>query len=278
MKKVVLVLLLGLGVLYSCGGDSEVVKGKNGKGGNGVNYAEKVFIKGGSFIMENDFNANLQQHQVTVGDFYIGKYEVTNAQYAKFMNAIGVEVSGRYKGVKYLDADDENCQIAYRNESFKVRDGKENYPVIEVTWFGAKAYAEWVGGRLPTEAEWEYASRGGNKSKGFTYSGSNTIMDVAWYNNNSGKRTHEVGTKQANELGIYDMSGNVWEWCSDNWHDDYEGAPTDGSSWDDGSSRYRVIRGGGWDSPVRSCRVDSRVSGYSYYGYDDHGFRVVFVP
>ncbi|MBN2091623.1 SUMF1/EgtB/PvdO family nonheme iron enzyme [candidate division KSB1 bacterium] len=137
------------------------------------------------------------------------------------------------------------------------------------------------GGGLPTEAEWEYAARGGHLSKGYEYAGSNKVDSVAWYSLNSDK-LHPVGTKSPNELGLFDMSGNVWEWCSDWYSPDYyaeckkqgivenpEG-PTDGLNC--------VLRGGSWSCNARGCRSAARFYNYSGDRNEDIGFRVVFVP
>ena len=138
-------------------------------------------------------------------------------------------------------------------------------PVESVSWDDCQAFLRKLNQltgkslRLPTEAEWEYAARGGCKSRGYKYSGSSTIGDVAWYSGNSEAQTHSVSTKQANELGIYDMSGNVWEWCKDNWYN-YDGSATDYGS-------FRVYRGGSWSSDARRCRVSLRY--YYSAGYRD---------
>lgn len=134
--------------------------------------------------------------------------------------------------------------------------------------------------RLPTEAEWEYAARGGNRSKGYTYSGSDVIDNVAWYENNSGGQTHEVATKQPNELGIYDMSGNVWEWGQDKAGADrgprkYDVTPQvnpQGRT----SGSFRVDRGGSWSDEASRCRVSFRSYGYPPESGHHLGLRLAF--
>jgi formylglycine-generating enzyme required for sulfatase activity len=129
------------------------------------------------------------------------------------------------------------------------------------------------GYRLPTEAEWEFAAWGGKKRKGYKYSGSDNLSTIAWYCDNSGDQTHDVAKKAPNELGLYDMSGNVWEWCWD-WCDSYSSAaqtnPVGASSGD-----FRVVRGGGWEDISGSCRVACRYYGYPYGWYSNIGFRLV---
>ncbi len=247
---------------------------------------DMVFVEGGTFLMGNPYEVGepneWPQHQVTLSDFYIGKYEVTNAQYAKFLNAKGKHQNDENI---WLDVSNDNCQIELVDGKYKVKTDKENYPVIMVTWYGAVAYAEWVGGRLPTEAEWEYAAKGGNKSQNYKYSGSDNIDEVAWYSDNSvnpdnnlhsEKGSHMVGTKKANELGIYDMSGNVAEWCND-WFSDYsDEAQTNPTGAESG--RYRIVRGGNWHETYQYSRVTFRLDGYPTEGNRSLGLRIVILP
>jgi formylglycine-generating enzyme required for sulfatase activity len=145
-------------------------------------------------------------------------------------------------------------------------------PVEQVSWedcqeFIHKLNAQTKGRyRLPSEAEWEFAARGGVRSEGYLYAGSDKLEEVGWYGDNSGSETHPVGHKLPNELGLYDLSGNVYEWCRDDWHDSYERSEgfkplaMDGSAWVDQPQRasYRVVRGGGWFYAARGCRVSDR--------------------
>ncbi len=245
-----------------------------------LNELDMVFVEGGTFIMGSPegegWDDERPQHQVTLSDFYISKYEITNALYAKFLNAKGKHEENN---ILWLAMQDDACQIELVDGKYKVNAGKENYPVVDVTWYGANAYAEWAGGRLPTEAEWEYAARGGNQSKGYKYSGSNNLEDIAWYFQNS-EATQVVGTKQANELGIYDMSGNVNEWCADVYEAYTAQAQTNptgvnANAEDDVS---RVHRGGNFLDGDDCCRVAFRAEN-NFYSYNPTwGFRVVIEP
>jgi formylglycine-generating enzyme required for sulfatase activity len=219
-----------------------------------------------------------------VNAFYMGKYEVTNEEFAAFLNAEGnqeergsewVNLEGKYNNVK--------CRIQKDGDRFVVEEGFEKHPMIYVSWYGARAYCKWLSQqtgqnyRLPSEAEWEYAARGaeqGAKDK-FLYSGSSTIDKVAWYRDNSGNQTHEVGKQQPNQLGLYDMSGNVWEWCADPWHSNYDNAPKDARVWEEGGNNsYWVLRGGSWVNNSWSCRVATRFNNDPGNRYFNFGFRV----
>ncbi len=236
-----------------------------------------VLVKGGTFTMGctseqgDDCDSDEKPaHQVSLSDFFISKYEVTNAEYAEFLNAKGNQTEG---GKTWLDIESSSCDIEKQGSRYSAKSGYANHPVREVTWYGATAYAKWKGMRLPTEAEWEYAARGGQEMRSTKYAGSNDLDKVAWYSTTTGySGTKEVGTKSSNELGLYDMSGNVWEWCSD-WKGDYSSSsahnPTGPSS-----GSYRVLRGGSWDSNPTRCRVAHRSSHFPTFSYYHVGFRL----
>jgi len=244
---------------------------------------DMVFIQGGEFLMGSNDGGDDEkpEHIVKVNNFYMSKYEVTNSQFCNFLKDRGNQSEG---GVTWLDISDSDCQIIKRNARFVPKSGFETYPVILVSWYGARAYCRWAGGRLPTEAEWEYAARGGNKSRGYKYSGSNSVNEVAWYNGNSanisnnlykGKGTHPVGQKLPNELGLYDMSGNVWEWCSDWYEKNYYQNSSQDNPQGSSSGKYRVLRGGSWYVIVRVCRCSDRFRFNPNCRFSDLGFRII---
>ena len=228
-----------------------------------------VFVKGGSFRMGSNSGDSDEKpiHTVTVSDFYIGKYEVTQEDWQAVMGNNPSYLKGDnnpVEKVSWFDAVEYCNKLSQKEGLTKCYSGSGDN--IQCN-FNANGY------RLPTEAEWEYAARGGSLSKGYTYSGSNNIGDVAWYDSNSGNKTHPIGQKTQNELGIYDMTGNVWEWC---W--DWKGSYSSGSQTNPkGASRSsnRVLRGGSWRYNASFCRVAYRINYYPDYRHDYIGFRVV---
>jgi len=223
--------------------------------------AGMVLVEGGTFKMGNPAGDDDEKpvHEVTLDGFYLDKYEVTNQQFCDFINVKGNQNEG---GVTWLEIKDEDCNIEFVGGKFQPKKGFANKPVIEVNWFGANAYAKHVGKRLPSEAEWEFAARGGKLSKGYSFSGGNNAGEIAWYDANADQQTQNVGTKKPNELGIYDMSGNVWEWTND-WYDDkyYRTSPSSNPKGPAGPhpiKKGKVLRGGGWVSIDKELTVFKR--------------------
>jgi formylglycine-generating enzyme required for sulfatase activity len=243
-----------------------------------------VFVEGGSFHMgdtKNDGEGHIDEkpvHMVNLThDYMIGEREVTFGDYSIF------------------------CAETFSRVPDDFGWGQGMQPVINVNWWGAISYCNWLsqkeglevayykdgnlldrngnrttdttivqGYRLPTEAEWEYAARGGQKRKGHKYAGSDDLNEVGWYKDNSNRQTHPVGEKKANELGLYDMSGNVSEWCHD-WYGDYA-STTQTNPTGPHSGAFRVVRGGSFCDPARRCHVAYRSNGAPVS--NDFGFRV----
>jgi len=286
-------------------------------------YIHTVSIPAGKFMMgspatEYNRRDNETQHEVTLTKPYsMGKYEVTNAQFAIFINEKGIGQNGKWSGGNYPNqtlikdsSGNYNWGLNWNSTESKwvPVSGKENHPVIDVTWYGADEYARWIGGRLPTEAEWEYACRGDYPNKATEANtlpfgirdGRKLTYEMAnfWWQNSydldrdgqykDNEHTHPSSTQAvgsyssyANSYGLYDMHGNVCEWCKD-WYDDNYGSTNASDPVTDptgpNTGIKRVFRGGYWFDPARMCRSAYRNSTYPNSGYSDYGFRVVFVP
>ncbi|MEA3446914.1 MAG: SUMF1/EgtB/PvdO family nonheme iron enzyme [Bacteroidota bacterium] len=265
-----------------------------------------LWIDGGNFNMGDvwDTGDSVEKpvHNVTLSGFFIGKHEISNAEFISFLNGVGADADGKYNGHKLLDMDDDYCSIKYHDGSFSYSQSEfsegNNSAVAEVTWYGAIEYCNSLsleneldpcytigdevtcnfsanGYRLPTEAEWEYAARGGGRSDQ-QYAGTNSeeeISNYAWTQGNADNKTHNVGTKSPNDLGLYDMSGNVHEWCWD-WYGSYNSddqidprGPSDGY--------YRILRGGSWILNAYECRTAKRFYCFPPDCTDLIGFRIV---
>ena len=230
-----------------------------------------IWVEGGDYMMgctsEQGSDCDLSEksvHRVTVDGFYIGMLEVTQSQWEKVMGTNIYQQKSKAKGEKIYGVGPD-------------------YPMYYVSWEEATEFCRLLSNKtgrtytLPTEAQWEYAARGGEKNEGTKYAGSNMFDEVAWYMFNSGGSTHPCGTKRPNALGIYDMSGNVWEWCKDWYSSSYTCSDTNNPT-GPSSGSSRVLRGGGWNYPFSYCRVTARNSYSPTFGYYSYGFRVICIP
>jgi len=216
-----------------------------------------VTIPAGIFDMGGDDNPNERPiHKVDLSEYQIGKYPVTVYEYKKFIDDDGYakrkfwESGGFGQFYKPCDWDEQLLQL--------------NHPVIDISWYEASAYAKWANCRLPTEAEWEMAARG-TGGREYPWGNEKPNRHLANFNGEVGTTTPvNFYPKGTTKDGIFDMAGNVWEWCEDVWHENYKGAPTDGSAWTTGGNQeYRVVRGGAW---------------YDYSDYLRSAYRTGYVP
>jgi len=248
---------------------------------------EMVFVKGGTFQMGSNMAGDevideAPVHSVTVSDYWIGKYEVTVGEFRKFMNTHTYVTDAEKAGFSFV----YDHGSLYRKNGItweydvigNKRVNQENHPVIHVSRNDAEAYCNWLSKqtgktyRLLTEAEWEYAAKGGPKHEHFLYSGGNDMDKVGWYVGNSEPETHPVGLKKPNGLGIYDMSGNAWEWCAD-WYGMY-GTDKQTDPKGPATGTTGILRGGGWRYlPVRT-RVTARRGCIPGFNGSGIGFRL----
>lgn len=295
MKKCVYLALVVISLIVLTGCPKQIVNQPSKV------TVETVLVEAGTFNMGDEFEDLSDYcrpvHQVTLtNNFELGKYETTNQEYVEFLNDREVDSDGRYNGKVLIPMNYFGCQIGHNAIKFYVKNQILNdHPVISVTWWGAIEYCNWLsertgyakaynengemldeygnvttnitevkGYRLPTEAEWEFAARGGTNHSSYKYSGSDNPDEVAWYDNNSanpdnqmsnGKGTHKIGSKQPNILGIYDMSGNAYEWCSDSYVLYFDSVQTNPCI---ATGSYRVLRGGSWLFDTTYARIAYR--------------------
>ncbi|MDY6877878.1 MAG: formylglycine-generating enzyme family protein [Chloroflexota bacterium] len=251
---------------------------------------EMVLIPAGEFQMgcddsipnENCYSEEQPLHTVYLDAYAIDKYEVTNAQYIKFLNAMGNQEEG---GHTWLDADAPTVHIHESVGVWQADAGYEDHPVVEVTWYGAAAYCEWVGGRLPTEAEWEYAARGSSDTRIYPWGNEEPDCSRLNYHDDTARcvgDTTPVGSypSGASPYGVLDMAGNVWEWVNDWYQSDYYAVSPYSNPPGPDSGTFKILRGGGWLYDWNLVRVAYRgcpSPGYPHFSNLYLGFRCVGV-
>ena len=239
-----------------------------------------VPVEGGSFEMGGYGESyDRPPHQVKQSNFLISRYEITNSQFCQFLNDRPIDSLG-YLNENLVCDIQKNDQIKYYNNRFIVEHDFNNYPITFVSWYGAKNYCEWASGHLPTESQWEYAASGGvyhnpTEVNSINFAGDNWAGDVAWYDVNSNKKAHRVGTKLPNELGIYDLSGNVNEWNHD-WFSEfyYEISPIENPLGPD-DGQFKIMRGGSFNQDQDFGVIYRRQFHVPDSTFNNCGFRLV---
>jgi formylglycine-generating enzyme required for sulfatase activity len=279
-----IVILLFLPNMVSSAELPKVITGKD--------RSEMVLIPGGDFDMgseEEDLKIIAPKHTVHVDDFYMDRYEVNNKQFAEFLTE--VKPSEGEKGLRWnwiilrsdLSESERSSmwptEIIYENNKYKAFQGFEMYPALTVSWDAAEAYCEWAGKRLPTEAEWEKAARGGLERKIYPWGDeiptSGVNFDQRWRLNSEPSPTVPVGHYRANGYGLYNIAGNVWEWCSD-WYDPkyFKKSPKNNPQGPE-TGFQKVLRGGSWFNNRTGIRVAIRNWAPPNSTNEDVGFRCV---
>ena len=255
-------------------------------------YLPMIRVRGGTFIIgSNEFDEDERPaYSISVSNFLLAKLEITNKLFCYFLNDKYCDSIGYVDGVKVIDLFDSDTKIRQDpvTKRFFAPKGYEDYPVVNISWIGAQKFCELYGGRLPSEAEWEYAAKGGMYAKRFykrvdttmiydyvnRFAGGNYMGDLGWFVDNSRGHTWPGGKKMPNELGLYDMCGNVWEWCFDQYSIDFylRNSKSKKSMCLDGGIN-RVNRGGSWSSDAMYCRITNR-NYLNQYRYNQYlGFR-----
>jgi len=277
------ILALSLFQAISLSVYAESLKAENSLPKDTIAPMQFVPVPAGCFQMGNTFGdvyyMEIPVHEVCVSGFSIGRFDVTRSEFRKFVDETGYRTDAEKGDGCYIYENDswkKESAASWRSPGFAQND---DHPVVCVSWNDSVAYADWLSRqsnrrhRLPTEAEWEYAARSGGKSE--KYAGGNDIDDVAWYSGNSGNRTHPVGQKKPNGLGIFDMSGNVWQWTADRYGENYYRESPRVNPPGPSSGTRRVFRGGSWFYDPRGARATYRDFSVPDYRSSYLGFRLV---
>ncbi len=219
-----------------------------------ANPVERILVQGGKLLVKGTVT--------NIKNFEISKYEITNERYAAFLNSKQVGNDGMLKKVLLINVVSKDLMVEFVQKKWKAKQGFENYPMVMVNYRGAVEFCNWMGGRLPTEMEWFYAAQGGTKTKHFKFAGSNNLAEVGWFKNNSNQQAHAIGQKKPNELGIYDMSGNAWEWClNDTLKSDKD---------------FCVHMGGSWYAGEQPATLAAHYGNTPTHFSNSVGFRIIF--